>query len=180
MHGGLGRPTTTTTTTTNSSSNWLSRSHTPTIRTKAIRIPHCTRTRTSMRAFTHKCQSNRNTPLSTRKNRAYLRTTSRMCEAPTAARSIATLVVLCCSDGCVGLVSHSGYARFCFLVLCSCFSCYVCALISLPLALVVCTYVCGVVFLLCLGVMLGWKRSIGEWSCVWCAFVNLVVYALVG
>ena len=82
------------------SSNRLSRSHTPTIRTKVIHIPHCTRT--SMRAFTHKCQSTRNTPLSTRKSRIYLRTTIRVCEAPTMARSIATLLVLWCLDGWTG------------------------------------------------------------------------------
>ena len=52
-----------------------------------------------------------------------------------------------------------------------------CALIWLPLALVVRPYVCGGVFLLCL---VGWKRSIGEWCCVRCAFVNLVAYTLVG
>ena len=43
-----------------------------------------------------------------------------------------------------------------------------------------CTYVRGVVFLLCLGVMLGWKRLIGERCRVRSAFVNLVAYALVG
>ena len=88
--------------------------------------------------------------LSTRKSRTYVRTTIRMCETPTMARSIATLLVLCCLDGCVGLVSDSGYARFCFLVLCLYFSCCMCALISLPLTLVVRTCVCGVVFMLCL------------------------------
>ena len=42
------------------------------------------------------------------------------------------------------------------------FSCCVCALISLPLALVVRPCVCGN-FLSCL---MCWKRSIGEWCCV--------------
>ena len=79
-----------------------------------------------------------------------------------------------------GLVSDSGYGRFCLLILCLWFSCCVCALILLPLALVVHTYVCGVVFLLCLRLVLGWKRSIGEWCCGRSAFVNLVVYAPVG
>ena len=166
--------------TSTNSSNHLPCSHAPTIGTKAIRIPHCTCTRASMRASTHTCQSNRNTPLGTRKSRRYLRTTICVCESPTTARSIAALLVPCCFDGWMGLVSDSGYGRFCLQVLCLWLSCCVCALILLPLALVVHTYVCGVVFLLCLRVVLGWKRSIGEWCCGRRAFVNLVAYALVG
>ena len=100
-----------------------------------------------------------------------------MCEAPRTAQSIATLVVLCCSDGCVGLVSDSGMRDFCFLILCLCVSCCVCALISLPLALVVCTYLCSVVFLVVPGAGRDRLRNGVVYGVL---FVNLVAYALVG
>ena len=162
----------------------------PTIRTKSISIPHCTRTLPSMRALMNICQSNRDTPLSTRKSRAYLRTTIHMCPAPVTARSIATLFalcaledsdpdfwesVLCCLDGCVGLVSNSGMRGFVSWYS-ACVPCCVCALILPPLALVVRTYVCGGVLLLSLG--LCWAGR--DWCYGRSAFVYLFACALVG
>ena len=69
--------------------NLLSSSHTPTTRTKAISIDLPLYSHQYLDAGT--CQSNQNTPLSMHKNRIYLHTTIRMCEAPTA-HSIATLL----------------------------------------------------------------------------------------
>ena len=54
------------------------------------------------------------------------------------------------------------YAWFCFLVLCLWFPCCVCALISLPLALVVRTYLRSVVFLLCLGSCWAGRARLGN------------------